>query len=130
MCGHGERRAATESACPGFGAFAAHRGHARASGSSWRLRRTPAQVESSLGQLCLHSIKETWTLREEGGVTNFCHSFIAEAQALARAHVAARGGNAALMYRLTQVKLIDNTYKNHLYILVSLQADCVCTRSR
>ena len=67
---------------------------------------------------------------QEGGVTNFCHSFVAEAQALARAHVAARGGNAALMYRLTQVKLIDNTYKNHLYILVSLQADCVYTRRR
>ena len=84
-----------------------------------------AEVEHGLGPLCLHFIKETWTLREEGGVCNFCHSFIAEAQALARAHVAARGGNAALMYRLTQVQLIDNTYKNHVYALLSLQADVV-----
>ena len=85
----------------------------------------PKQVEHCLGPLCLHFIKETWTLREEGGVCNFTHSFIAEAQALARAHVAARGGNAALMYRLTQVKLIDNTYKNHVYALIQLQADAV-----
>ena len=84
-----------------------------------------AEVEQTLGPLCLHFIKETWTLREEGGVCNFTHSFIAEAQALARAHVAARGGNAALMYRLTQVKLIDNTYKNHVYALIQLQADAV-----
>ena len=56
---------------------------------------------------------------------NFTHSFIAEAQALARAHVAARGGNAALMYRLTQVKLADNTYKNHAYALLSVSADVV-----
>ena len=82
-------------------------------------------MEHCLGPLCLHFIKETWTLREEGGVCNFTHSFIAEAQALARAHVAARGGNAALMYRLTQVKLIDNTYKNHVYALIQLQADAV-----
>ena len=39
--------------------------------------------------------------------------------------MAARGGNAALMYRLTQVKLIDNTYKNHVYALIQLQADAV-----
>ena len=50
---------------------------------------------------------------------------LSAAQALARAHVAARGGNAALMYRLTQVKLIDNTYKNHVYALIQLQADAV-----
>ena len=42
-----------------------------------------------------------------------------------RLEVAARGGNAALMYRLTQVKLIDNTYKNHVYALIQLQADAV-----
>lgn len=78
---------------------------------------------ASARSACTSIIKETWTLREEGGVCNFTHSFIAEAQALARAHVAARGGNAALMYRLTQVKLIDNTYKNHAYALIQLQAE-------
>ena len=60
-----------------------------------------------------------------GGVVPTCNTRIAEAQALARAHVAARGGNAALMYRLTQVQLIDSTYKNHVYALLSLQADVV-----
>ena len=60
-----------------------------------------------------------------GGVVPTCNTRIAEAQALARAHVAARGGNAALMYRLTQVQLIDNTYKNHVDALLSLQADVV-----
>ena len=80
---------------------------------------------ASARSACTSIIKETWTLREEGGVCNFTHSFIAVAQALARAHVAARGGNAALMYQLTQVKLIDNTYKNHVYALIQLQADAV-----
>ena len=60
-------------------------------------------IEATLGSLSLHLIKETWTLREEGGVSNFCHAFIAEAHAMARAHIRARGGNASLKYRLTQV---------------------------
>lgn len=36
-------------------------------------------------------IRETTSLREEGGVSGFLHAFIAEVFAMVRAHVAALG---------------------------------------
>ncbi len=80
---------------------------------------------SHLGPLALHFIKESWTLREEGGIGSFCHAFVAEAQALARAHIAARGGNAALKTRFSQFKLTHSAHKNHAYALLSMQGDIV-----
>ena len=81
------------------------------------------EVDGLLGTLCLHFIKETWSLREEGGISNFCHSFIAEAHSMARAHICARGGNAALKYRFNQFNLNHNSYKNHAYMLLSCHGD-------
>lgn len=63
------------------------------------------------------------TLREEGGVGNFCHAFIAEAHTIARAHIRARGGNACLKYRFTQFKLTHNSARNHAYVLCSILGD-------
>ena len=82
-------------------------------------------IEATLGPLCLHLIKETWTLREEGGIGSFSHAFVSEAHALARAHTCARGGNAVLKYRFTQLKLSHSPYKNHAYVLLCLQGDVV-----
>jgi len=81
-----------------------------------------------LGPLSLHLIKETWTLREEGGVANFCHAFVAETHALARAHIAARGGNAALNF-VTDLKLLHQSTKNHAYGVMHCHADAVVVRS-
>jgi hypothetical protein len=81
-----------------------------------------------LGPLSLHLIKETWTLREEGGVANFCHAFVAETHAFARAHVAARGGNAALSF-VTELKLVHQSTKNHAYGVMHCHADAVVVRS-
>ncbi|KAG7279213.1 hypothetical protein CRUP_013605 [Coryphaenoides rupestris] len=47
-----------------------------------------------LGIINMFFIRETTSLREEGGVSGFLHSFIAEVFAMVRAHVAALGGNA------------------------------------
>ncbi|KAL1504008.1 hypothetical protein AB1Y20_010423 [Prymnesium parvum] len=80
-------------------------------------------IEAMLGSLSLHLIKETWTLREEGGVGNFCHAFIAEAHTIARAHIRARGGNASLKYQFTQFKLTHNPARNHAYVLCSIVGD-------
>jgi hypothetical protein len=81
-----------------------------------------------LGPLSLHLIKETWTLREEGGVANFCHAFVAETHAFARAHIAARGGNAALSF-VTELKLLHQSTKNHAYGVMHCHADAVVVRS-
>lgn len=81
-----------------------------------------------LGPLSLHLIKETWTLREEGGVANFCHAFVAETHAFARAHIAARGGNAALSF-VTELKLVHQSTKNHAYGVMHCHADAVVVRS-
>nr|XP_020469526.1 C2 domain-containing protein 5 [Monopterus albus] len=47
-----------------------------------------------LGIINMFFIRETTSLREEGGVSGFLHAFIAEVFAMVRAHVAALGGNA------------------------------------
>ena len=48
------------------------------------------------------------------------HLFILEAVAIARAHVAALGGNAILNYQLNECVLIDHPHKNQVCSL------CVC----
>jgi hypothetical protein len=53
-----------------------------------------------LGHINMHFIKESWAVREGGGLGSFFHCFFQEAQLITRAHVAAMGGNALLGFRL------------------------------
>ena len=94
-----------------------------------------ASVEHFLGRVqiqyfyiiycCIFSlIKESWTYKEEGGLGQFAHVFLTEAQAIVRANVAARGGNALLGYRLNECRFIEPS-KNQAYSIISLSGDAV-----
>uniref|UniRef100_A0A3Q3QI53 C2 domain-containing protein 5 n=1 Tax=Monopterus albus TaxID=43700 RepID=A0A3Q3QI53_MONAL len=66
-----------------------------------------------LGIINMFFIRETTSLREEGGVSGFLHAFIAEVFAMVRAHVAALGGN----------------YKHTAQCLINVSGDAViCVR--
>ncbi|KAJ0069432.1 hypothetical protein NL108_006023, partial [Boleophthalmus pectinirostris] len=65
-----------------------------------------------LGIINMFFIRETTSLREEGGVSGFLHSFIAEVFAMVRAHVAALGGNAVVSYSMKECMLMENPNKN------------------
>ncbi len=58
-------------------------------------------VEEHHGPVTVHLIKEIKS-REAGGLAIFAHRFMAEAHAVARAHVASRGGNALLSYSVNE----------------------------
>lgn len=51
---------------------------------------------------------------QEGGVSGFLHSFIAEVFAMVRAHVAALGGNAVVSYSMKECMLMENPNKNQV----------------
>lgn len=74
-------------------------------------------------------IRETTSLREEGGVSGFLHSFIAEVFAMVRAHVAALGGNAVVSYSMKDCVLMENPNKNQAQCLINVSGDAViCVR--
>lgn len=51
---------------------------------------------------------------QEGGVSGFLHSFIAEVFAMVRAHVAALGGNAVVSYSMKECVFMENPNKNQV----------------
>jgi len=56
-----------------------------------------------LGPVLLHFLKDAFSVRGGvvgGGMGSFYYLLMSEASAVARAHVAALGGNALLFYRL------------------------------
>lgn len=68
-------------------------------------------------------------MREEGGVSGFLHSFIAEVFAMVRAHVAALGGNAVVSYSMKECVLMENPNKNQAQCLINVSGDAViCVR--
>ena len=83
-----------------------------------------SSVQKFLGRVQVHLIKESWTFNDEGGLGQFAHLFLSEAQAIARANVAARGGNALLGYRLHECRFIEPS-KNQAYSIISLSGDAV-----
>ncbi|KAM9375912.1 C2 domain-containing protein 5 isoform 3-T3 [Pholidichthys leucotaenia] len=82
-----------------------------------------------LGIINMFFIRETTSLREEGGVSGFLHSFIAEVFAMVRAHVAALGGNAVVSYSMKECVLMENPNKNQAQCLINVSGDAViCLR--
>ncbi|AWP08534.1 putative C2 domain-containing protein 5 [Scophthalmus maximus] len=78
-----------------------------------------------LGIINMFFIRETTSLREEGGVSGFLHSFIAEVFAMVRAHVAALGGNAVVSYSMKECMLMENPNKNQAQCLINVSGDAV-----
>ena len=63
-----------------------------------------------------------------GGMGVFAQTFLSEAQAVARAHVVARGGNAACSFRFDKQQILENVVKSQGYCLLCLSADIVLVR--
>lgn len=82
-----------------------------------------------LGIINMFFIRETTSLREEGGVSGFLHTFIAEVFAMVRAHVGALGGNAVVSYSMKECMLMENPNKNQAQCLINVSGDAViCVR--
>uniref|UniRef100_A0A4W3K680 C2 calcium dependent domain containing 5 n=1 Tax=Callorhinchus milii TaxID=7868 RepID=A0A4W3K680_CALMI len=82
-----------------------------------------AKITKYLGIINMFFIRETTSLREEGGVSVFLHSFIAEVFAMVRAHVAALGGNAVVSYIMKQCVFMENPNKNQVALCPALQGE-------
>lgn len=54
-------------------------------------------------------------LFQDGGLNVFMQVFLAEAQAILRAHVQALGGNALVSYQLNEIVLLDNPHKHQVF---------------
>ncbi|XP_075838452.1 C2 domain-containing protein 5 isoform X10 [Microtus pennsylvanicus] len=84
-----------------------------------------AKITRYLGIINMFFIRETTSLREEGGVSGFLHAFIAEVFAMVRAHVAALGGNAVVSYIMKQCVFMENPSKNQAQCLINVSGDAV-----
>ncbi|XP_071589224.1 C2 domain-containing protein 5 isoform X27 [Heliangelus exortis] len=84
-----------------------------------------AKITKYLGIINMFFIRETTSLREEGGVSGFLHAFIAEVFAMVRAHVAALGGNAVVSYIMKQCVFMENPNKNQAQCLINVSGDAV-----
>ncbi|XP_053107507.1 C2 domain-containing protein 5 isoform X25 [Hemicordylus capensis] len=84
-----------------------------------------AKITKYLGIINMFFIRETTSLREEGGVSGFLHTFIAEVFAMVRAHVAALGGNAVVSYIMKQCVFMENPNKNQAQCLINVSGDAV-----
>ncbi|XP_077123327.1 C2 domain-containing protein 5 isoform X4 [Ranitomeya variabilis] len=84
-----------------------------------------AKITKYLGIINMFFIRETTSLREEGGVSGFLHAFICEVFAMVRAHVAALGGNAVVSYIMKQCVFMENTNKNQAQCLINVSGDAV-----
>ncbi|RVE71886.1 hypothetical protein OJAV_G00056430 [Oryzias javanicus] len=83
------------------------------------------RIVKYLGIINMFFIRETTSLREEGGVSGFLHSFVAEVFAMVRAHVAALGGNAVVSYSMKDCVLMENPNKNQCQCLINVSGDAV-----
>jgi len=75
-----------------------------------------------LGRINLHFIRESWAVREGGGLGQFFHLFLSEAKAIARAHVAALRGNSILNFQITPRESTGKALKS-VYNMISLSGD-------
>lgn len=89
-----------------------------------------AVVTKYCGRIDLLFIKESWTVRESGGVAKFFHQFFTEANSIVRAHCAALGANAMLMYRLKTHESGAHVGIDHIYSFFSISGDAVQISSK
>ncbi|MFT7799349.1 C2 domain-containing protein 5-like [Arapaima gigas] len=80
-----------------------------------------------LGVINMFFVRETSSLREEGGASGFLHSFVAEVFAVVRAHVAALGGDAVLSFRVKECVLRENPNKNQAQCVIGVGGDAVAS---
>ncbi|XP_056645084.1 C2 domain-containing protein 5 isoform X1 [Diorhabda sublineata] len=84
-----------------------------------------ASIDKYLGNINFFFIRETTSIREEGGLSGFLHSFVTEVLAIVRAHVSALGGNALVAFFLTELFLHHNFHKNQGQCLINVGGDVV-----
>jgi hypothetical protein len=77
----------------------------------------------SLGRLNVHLIKESTSLREDGGLGAFNSTVLVELNALARAYVRAMGGNALLGHHMDVCHIYESSSHETAYALFSLSGD-------
>uniref|UniRef100_A0A8C3NVB1 C2 domain-containing protein 5 n=1 Tax=Cyanoderma ruficeps TaxID=181631 RepID=A0A8C3NVB1_9PASS len=128
----GQRATSLEKASPLAEGYLRHRSVPSCANSTVSVvKMTPlsflpgAKITKYLGIINMFFIRETTSLREEGGVSGFLHAFIAEVFAMVRAHVAALGGNAVVSYIMKQCVFMENPNKNQAQCLINVSGDAV-----
>ena len=81
------------------------------------------KVKRNYGWIGVHLVRETFDLREMGGIGSFLHNLFSESQALMRAKVRSIGGNAVMSFRVEELEMSDNALRNQ--VLVSPLLSCV-----
>mmetsp|Transcript_4548 Transcript_4548/g.8285 ORF Transcript_4548/g.8285 Transcript_4548/m.8285 type:complete len:488 (+) Transcript_4548:361-1824(+) len=93
------------------------------------LERLPTRaVESYLGRVSVHIIRESFE-EKRGTLARFTHELLAQINTIAKAHVAAKGGNAMLSYALLEYQ-VDQETTRQSYSIMSLSGDAVLLADR
>ncbi|EGC37159.1 hypothetical protein DICPUDRAFT_30730 [Dictyostelium purpureum] len=89
------------------------------------------RLEKYLGRISIHLIKETFSVKDQGGLGVFSHVFLREANAIVRSHVLAMGGNALIGYHIDEFNLIlENGPKGQAYSLISISGDAYNSKNQ
>ncbi|XP_011298320.1 uncharacterized protein [Fopius arisanus] len=83
------------------------------------------RIERYLGNLNFFFIRESTSIRENGGLSGFTHSFVTEVLAIVRAHITALGGNAMVAFFMMQCVLQHSPHKNQGQCLINVGGDVV-----
>ncbi|XP_076669957.1 C2 domain-containing protein 5 isoform X2 [Andrena cerasifolii] len=83
------------------------------------------RIERYLGNLNFFFIRESTSIRENGGLSGFTHSFVMEVLAIVRAHISALGGNAMVAFFMTKCVLFHSPHKNQGQCLINVGGDVV-----
>nr|XP_033334736.1 C2 domain-containing protein 5 isoform X1 [Megalopta genalis]XP_033334737.1 C2 domain-containing protein 5 isoform X1 [Megalopta genalis]XP_033334738.1 C2 domain-containing protein 5 isoform X1 [Megalopta genalis] len=83
------------------------------------------RIERYLGNLNFFFIRESTSIRENGGLSGFTHSFIMEVLAIVRSHITALGGNAMVAFFMTKCVLLHSPHKNQGQSLINVGGDVV-----